>query len=174
MLKKFLNLIDRIYRWIHHLEPAGSIFYIGLKSHKGAPLTLSDGTAVRRGDRVCTLHFNNERVALIHSESKGNAGFSFARHVTLSLSTIAKRIFSDKAYEEVIALSAITWMPRKGAQKMGFDSYPVRGVCRLLWLRIKFSLYLLSVGKKKAAGKIKPHALWMSRSLLMDRYPWAH
>jgi hypothetical protein len=171
MIRKFLNIVDRIYRWIHRLESTGSIFYIGIKTYKGTLLTLSDGTFVRRGDRVCTLHFNNERIALIHSESEGNVGFPFARHVTLSLSSLAKRLSSDKAYEGVVALSGITWMARKGAQKIGFDSYPVGGVCRLLWLRIKFSLYLLSAGKKRSAGKIKPHALWMSRKRLLSQHP---
>jgi hypothetical protein len=169
MLRKFLNIVDRIYRWIHRLESTGSIFYIGLKTYKGALLTLSDGTAVRRGDRVCTLHFNNERVALIHNESKGSAGFLFARHVTLSLSALAEKMRSDKAYEGAVALSGVTWMPREGAKKIGFDSYPVGGVCRLLWLRIKFSLYLLPVGKKRSARKIKPHALWMSRKRLLSQ-----
>lgn len=170
MIRKILTIVDTIYRWIHRREPIGTIFYIELKTHKGPLLTLSDGTAVRRGDRVCTLHLNNERVALIHAESEGNVGFPFARHVTISLSALAKRLCSDKAYEGVIALSTITWMPSKGAKKIGFDGYPVKGICRRLWLRTKFRLYLLSASKKRAAGKIEPHALWMSRSILISRY----
>jgi hypothetical protein len=170
MIRKFLDVIDNVYRWIHQLEPIETIFYIGLKTYRGALLTLSDGTVVKSGDKICTLHFNNKRIALIHSESEWNTGFSFARHVTLSLSALAKRLYSDKAFERVVALNGITWMSREGAKKIGFDSYPVGGVCRLLWLRIKFSLYLFSVGKKKAARKISPHAFWMSKKRLLSQH----
>jgi hypothetical protein len=170
MIGKFLGIVDNIYRWIHQLDPAGTIFYIGLKTYRGALLTLSDGTVVKNGDKICTLHFNNERIALFRSESKVNTGFSFVRHVTLSLSELAKRLYSDKAYEGVVAISGITWMSREGAKKIGFDSYPVSGVCRLLLLRIKFSLCLFSVGEKNAARKISPHAFWMSKKRLLRQY----
>lgn len=170
MLRKFLNIVDRLYKWLHHLEPVGNIFYTEIKTYKSAPLNLSDGTILRRGDRICILHFNNERIALIHNESKGNAGIAFVRHVTLSLSELAKKLYSDKAYEGVVALGGITWLSREGTKKIGFDSYPMKGFWRLSWLRIKFSLYIRSVGKKQMAAKIKPHAFWMSRTRLLSHH----
>lgn len=170
LIRKFLNIVDNVYRWIHRLEPVGSALYIGLKTYKGELLTLSDGTVVKSGDKICTLHFNNKRIALIHSETEGNAGFSFARHIILSLSILAERLSSDKAYERAVAITGTTWISHEGAKKIGFDSYHISGAYRLLWLRIKFSLCLFSVGKKKAAGKISPHAFWMSKKKLLSQH----
>lgn len=186
MLRKLLNIVDRLYKWLHHLKPVGSIFYTEIKIYKSAPLNLSDGTILRCGDKICVLHFNNERIALMHNESKGNAGIAFVRHVTLSLSELANKLHNDKAYEGVVALGGITWLHREGAKKMGFDSYPMRGFWRLLWLRIKFSLYIRSVGKRQMSVnpvrkrgllmghsnrvKIKPQALWMSKTRLLRHY----
>jgi hypothetical protein len=170
MLRELLDIVDDIYRWVHNSEPIGTIFFIKLKTYRGDILTLSDGTVVKHGNKICTLHFNNERIALIHRESEGSAGFSFARHLDLSLSALAKKLHNDKGYEEVVALSGITWMPRSGAKKIGFDSYPVCGTYRLFWLKLKFSLYLSSVGKKKAASKIRPHAFWMSKKRLLVQH----
>lgn len=170
MLKKFLNIVDGFYRWFRQLETVGSIFYMETRVYNNDSVNLSDGTTLRRGDKVCVLHFNSERIALMHSESKGNAGFSFVRHVTFSLSELAKKLYNDKAYEEIVALGGITWMAREGTKRIGFDRYPVKGFWRLSWLKIKFSLYIRSAGKKQMAEKIEPHAFWMSKARLLSHY----
>lgn len=168
-MRKFLYIVDRIYRWFHQLEPVGTIFYVGVTKYKGAPLTLSDGTMVKKGDIICALHFNNERIASIHSEVGRNiVGFSFVRHVIISLAALATKLQRDRAYEMVVALSGTSWFPHKIAKKKGFDIYPVDGLLRLLWLKMKLSLYLLPVRKGKSNTAIMPNTFWMSRARILS------
>jgi hypothetical protein len=60
-LLAFLERVDRRRRRVRMARRRGMIA-IELTRHGEAPVSLADGTVVRRGDLVCLIHFWNERV----------------------------------------------------------------------------------------------------------------
>lgn len=75
-LEPILRPIERLDTWRLHIRPIRPDGLIGLQMsrHHGAPVTLSDGTVVTRGDPVGELHLLNRRMQPIAEEGwQGNA-----------------------------------------------------------------------------------------------------
>lgn len=63
-LDAVMSVVERIDRRRRRIRLIRSEAVLGieLRRHRGAPATLADGTVVRAGDRVGSLHFDNRRM----------------------------------------------------------------------------------------------------------------
>jgi hypothetical protein len=93
-LDPVLGTVERIDRWRRRLRPArtDALLWVEERQHGGDPVRLADGTTVRRGDRVCAIHFDNRRLRELSAPAWQTAAHAAARadlralahrHVTL-------------------------------------------------------------------------------------------
>ena len=83
MLDWLWRLYDAAYRRLHGLQDLptgrGSVLQIGVARYRGRRLSLRDGTVVRAGDLVGTLHFHNKAVAATGIHATGSYFVQFTR-----------------------------------------------------------------------------------------------
>lgn len=161
------------------------IFRIGLEEAR-APVMLSDGTRVREGAVVGTLHFWNEHLPRysLHGPDLGWACV-MRDHLVHSLRALAAHIDSAPAWREVGALRGDAVLAsrlgapqvRRVARRYGFERVPVDPslMRRLHDLGENFVLWGLTRAFNPAALMRRPflrehHELWISRATLHRLY----
>ena len=151
-----------------------------------APVSLSDGTDVRFGELVGTLHFWNEHLPR-YSARGPDFGWACAvrDRVKYSLRAFCEYVEGEPAWQDVRAIRAETALPaRLGAcqikrvfQRYGFERVPTDAspLARLHGLGECFVLWGLTRAFNPAALPRQPflrdrHELWISRVTLRRRY----
>jgi hypothetical protein len=123
-----IAICDRVYRYWCGLDtPRATVPPLLLvqvhRSHRS--VTLADRSEVRRGDRVGTLHLNNERVAALHADglTPTALGLEFRRQFLASLHTLAVLCDPGSRLGEVQAFTAVTIF-HHGLARSGFEIEP--------------------------------------------------
>ena len=98
---------------------------VGVERYRGRELLLSDGAAIRPGDRVVTIHFNNEAVSALHGREVNpvRAGILVVRNFERSLRALADLLERDPRYQAVKAITATTIL-YQGIDRFGFEVHP--------------------------------------------------
>lgn len=182
----WIDAILRSYYGIYEFtdDPA-CVLRVGL-SEARAPVSLCDGTRIRIGEPVGTLHFWNEHMPR-YSERGPDLGWACAvrDRVMYSLRAFTEYIEGEPGWREVRAIRTETALPaRLGAsqirrvfQRYGFERVPTHpslgarlhglGECVVLWG--------LTRAFNPAALPRQPflrdrHEMWISRATLLLRY----
>lgn len=182
----WVDAILRSYYGIYEFtdDPA-CVLRVGLGEAR-APVSLSDGTRVKIGEPVGTLHFWNEHLPR-YSAKGPDLGWACAvrDRVMYSLRAFTEYIESEAAWREVRAIRTETALPaRLGAlqigrvfQRYGFERVPTDTSlgARLHGLGECFVLWALTRAFNPAALPRQPflrdrHELWISRVTLSRRY----
>jgi len=168
-------------------DASDCVFRIG-SSRADRALTLSDGTAVRKGDPVIHLHFWNEHLPRM-SGTGPSAGWAslMKRRVMELLATVARHLDSDRQFDGIEALHGATpFASRLGpaqmvrtAQRFGFDVIApdpdpelhrrIHGVLdsMMLW----GMAYTFNRAALHGKGLLRHrHQLWISRARLRQSY----
>ncbi len=178
------RLYDEVYRRFHRLEDLpvdGTVlFRLGRTRYRGRPFVLSDGTLVRPGDLVGTLHLHNEGLAALHRchRSAWRVGLAFYQGFKATLRELARRAAEDPQDARLVAFCAETifW---NGAELAGFDARPFQS---RLWAAVvgAYQRALLGryhplgperVSRGRERGRYREaRAIWISRAGLLARY----
>ncbi len=180
MLDRLWRWYDKAYRWFHGVEdlPAddGGVVRIGVERYRGRQLTLSDGTSVRAGDPVGTIHFNNEAVAAIHKRTANpiRAGILILRAFEDSLETLAGLVKTCSPYREVKAFTATTIFYH-GVERLGFEIFPPRSalfgrVVAAYERSLLARLHPLGASRARRKRFAEVRVIWISRAELYRRY----
>ena len=178
------RLYDEAYRRFHRLEDLsvdGAVFFrLGRARHRGRPLLLSDGTVVRPGDPVGSLHLHNETLAALHRAypSAWLVGLAVLQGFKVTLRELARRAAEAPRDAGLVAFYAETifW---NGMAHAGFDVLPFRSRLRALvvgvYQRALFARYHPGGAERVAHGKERgryreARAMWVSRASLLARY----
>jgi hypothetical protein len=128
LTRRPIAIYDRVYRYWCGLDtPRASVPPILLvqvhRSHRS--LALADRSEVRRGDRVGTLHLNNERVAALHAgrPTPTALGLEFRRQFLASLHALAVLCGPAGRLAEVRAFTAVTIF-HHSLTRVGFEIEP--------------------------------------------------
>ncbi len=152
-------------------------------------LVLSDGTRVRRGERVGELHFWNERIPPMPAEGPDLAwAVTFHRRLSRSLAELTAYIERDPAFRDIKAFRGETSFGSQDgfgqlarlAERWGFDLLD-RGEPDGIWhrfLRFWENLYVWGIIwafnpgslRRKRFRKMRRGQLWISRKTLVARY----
>jgi hypothetical protein len=65
IVRSALRRVDDLYRLRHGLQPVGPVLFVGRARYHGLARHFADGTQLRPGDVLGTLHFNNARIAAL-------------------------------------------------------------------------------------------------------------
>ncbi len=176
--KRAIAVYDRVYRFLHRLDTPRSEVGPALRIETCRcyrTVTLSDGTVVRRGDRIVALHTNNDRVGALHLNG-GSAmatGLEFRRELLASLRALAALAGPDQPLADIRAFVAVTIL-HHGLPRLGFERDPVG----LLLPRVTgaYQRALLAslhpAGSRRLLRLANGHAerLWISRAKLRTLY----
>lgn len=178
------RLYDEAYRRFHRLEDLpvdGTIFFrLGRTRYRGRPFVLSDGTLVRPGDPVGTLHLHNEGLAVLHRRHRSawRVGLAFYHAFKATLRELARRVAEDPRNAGLVAFYAETifW---SGGPRAGFDVGPFQS---RLWAAVVGAYQRALLGRYHPLGPErasqgrergryrKARAIWISRAGLQARY----
>jgi hypothetical protein len=164
-------------------DPA-CIFRIG-RSEARAPVSLADGTRLRPGEVIGTLHFWNEQMPRY---SRNGPDLAWARamrdRVLHSLRALAEYIESEPGWEEIRALHGAAALSarldaqlRRVAERYGFERLPASESHRRRLHALGDSLMVWGLTRAFQPAALPRQAFlrhhsdfWMSRTTLRQRY----
>jgi MFS family permease len=176
---RFWPLYERFWRLFHrvHSIPGAphDLLRVQLGRYHGQPITLPDGTTVRSGDRIGTLHLNNPAVSRVAAEG---SALRLLPMLAGDLAALARWLASDAAPGggELRAIHGVTLLAR-GAARLGFT---LRERPRTLYTRLDgfFMTGLLALYNPAGLDRLRrgttygrePVEMWMSRAELARHY----
>lgn len=174
LLDPILSRWEQADRRRRHIRPIRREGVLGLEfgRHSGPPIVLSDGTTIRRGDPVATVHIENARMRAVATSDWQARGLAEARADLRSLAAWAAR---QPAERRPVAYIGFTLMGPL-ARRVGFEVHPRPRTWRtrlddwfLRWLLAHWS----PEGRDRlrhGAGALRSSDVWLSHAALQRRY----
>ena len=181
-----MNLLEPLWRWYDRLYlrrhlvrdlpiPGGAVVWLGFARYRGRPLTLSDGTVVRRDDRIGVLHLYNDRVAALHSPdgSPYRGVMALFERFRVTMRALAKQLAAG-SLGDVRAFTATTVF-FTGMARAGFDVVSLGPRYRgrvVAWYQRALITRHHPRGRERARVErfVEARAAWISREALLRRY----
>ncbi|MFC0393140.1 polysaccharide deacetylase family protein [Paenibacillus mendelii] len=170
---------ERLFHVLFRIESGGtdSVFHIRVVPYHGKTLHLSDGQTIEDKDEVIELHFDNNKLYHLMTESRSlmHVAIRLIREVEQALPKLAATIAGRKDYERVRGLYGIS-MINKGAEQFGFSvlELPKGLFDKMTRLYLKFLLRVLHPSGKKRVkdqgGRLSPRIIAMSMEEFHRRY----
>jgi hypothetical protein len=163
---------ERFLEWRQRIRPVrpGAVLRYSLTRHRGRLAVLRDGTAVRRGDPIVELHFDNRR--LVELMAAGTTPWVLLRLFRDDLSALRRAIAGGRL-GRVMALHGVT-MFAPATARLGFEVRPLRRTWRLALVRF-FMAGLVVLYHPAGWSAARRHAgrwpaeVWMSAAVPADR-----
>jgi hypothetical protein len=171
IVRSALHRVDELYRLRHRLEPVGPVLFVGRARYDGPAKEFPDGTQLRPGDALGTLHFNNARIAALDAGTPTAIAFSFLRLLLESLRTLAELAREGAPFGDLAVFQGIGWW-RQG-EKVGFISEPFPEGRRKRFLAVHIGLLVWAFAPPAStaiAARPEPRISWITRATLLKRY----
>lgn len=161
---------DAVYCRVLRLRAIGPLLQVGCARYGGPTRVFSDGTTLRPGDRVGSLHFDNVRAAALHQADKPRLGaLRFARLLRTSLQDLAALALLDPDLRELEVYRSISWLRPHGRQ-FGFVVEPLDDGLRSRLLRTYFRFLLRTFLTSQPLVAPAPHVFWLTRHQLLQHF----
>jgi len=182
ILRSFLlymwSLLDPFYFALNRLAYVesgriGNIFRVRLLRYRGHPITLSDGTCIRRGDVLVKIHLHNVKLLklLFKMRSDIEKGKCISRVVQASLPGLASYVERHPKSAHIKGIIGVTLL-HKGSRLLGFETFPIQSPWynAFKWVS-QTPLYFICVSQPiRTFRKQSIRLLLMPKSILMQRY----
>lgn len=168
-----LTPVELGYRRAHRLQPLGSVLLLGCARHRGPALVLEDGTRIEPGTPIGVLHFNNLGCAQLRAPTAVAAARAFGREMLVSMQALADVTRDDPRCAAMEAFHATSWLPPHG-RKLGFAAMPLPAGALTRLQAAWFGLLLWAFAparETRERARPEPHAYWLSRRALLERFP---
>lgn len=166
-----LTAIDRLYRRMHHLRPAGPLMLVGTTRYRGPARRFPDGTALEPGDLLGTLHFDNARVAALETGTPTATGLQFARGLFRSMRSIGELVKNDAAFQDVAVFQGIGWIRHGGELGLIHEPFPPGPRQRWLAWYLHLLVWAFAAEEHTAAHtRPEPTVTWLTRDVLLARF----
>jgi len=169
-------LLDPVYYLftrLRYIDRHQSIFRVRLTNYKGFPVTLSDGTTIKKNDKLIKIHLHNIRIIkeMYGVKSETAKGRIIYNKVKEGLPGVAEFINNHPKRDEIKGLIGIT-MLNKGCRRLGFDDFSLKNrYYRFVKQMVFIPMYCLTVSNiSKTSLKRNPKYLFMSKDCLMTKY----
>jgi len=164
-------LWERLYLRLRHVRtlPGCTVIRIEVRRHRGQPVSLGDGTAVRGGDRIVELHLANRRVAA-GSASETWSPFHVLASLRADLAVLSRHVAAGEL-GTITAVHAVS-LVAPALARVGFDVEPLResAASRLLRFYLVGLLAVHSPDGWRSAARARdrgwPAEAWMSATRL--------
>ncbi|GIP34044.1 polysaccharide deacetylase family protein [Paenibacillus sp. J2TS4] len=174
-------LWERCFVRLFHITPVSeedSLFQLRCREYYGnQPIQLSDGVVISKGDRIAELHFNNDLLFQLSSQSKSSVqlAIQMIRRTEAMLPKIVHLLQTDPMYKDVKGLYGISLIHR-GTSQLGFTVIDLpKGVFSFATqYYLKLMMYILHPqGKQRLKTKrelLVPKIIAISTRELQNRY----
>jgi hypothetical protein len=179
MLDWLWRAYDAAYRRFHGLEDLpterGTVLRVGVERYRGRRVALRDGTVVRAGDVIGTIHLHNETVAALHDGKPDSvrSGILILRGFERSLRALAGLSEDHPRYRAMKALTATTIL-HQGVEGFGFEIHPPPSgpMGRIASAYQRFLLARLHpLGRERESRKtFEVRTIWASMKEIRRRY----
>lgn len=188
MVRRFDILLRRQAHVQEFTQDEGCILRIAFSTCK-RDIELSDGTKIRSGDRICELHFWNERIPPMPPEGPDlRWGLSFYRLAVTSLRSLAAYVAAEQGLEDIVTFGGQMALPggddssplASAAAQVGFDVVNLTleagrwGRFKHFWENIYSWALIWTFNPGSLGGKrflrLQRYQFWMSRRTLLQRY----
>jgi hypothetical protein len=171
MLRPCLHTLDAAYRRSHGLEPVAPLLHVGIVRYRGEERRFSDGTELRAGDALGTLHFDNACIAALEATSRTGIGLRFARMLFPSLYRLAALCRQDSRYREVQVFRGIGCNRHGGNIGFLIEPYAAGWHTRVVALHTRLLVWAYTPSDEAAArARPKPTVTWLTRAALLNRF----
>lgn len=114
-----------VFHFIFHLKtvtPANPFLHYRMRSYKGMPLVLDNGSTLETGDSIIELHFDNEKLFNygLKSRSTVHLAIQMIRSMEKELPDLAHQLMDDHHLKQAKALYGVS-MINRGPEKFGFS-----------------------------------------------------
>lgn len=171
IVRSALRRADDLYRVRHKLQPVGPILLVGRARYHGPARRFADGTQLRSGDDLGTLHFDNARIAALDAETPNAIGLSFARLLLQSLRSLAELAGEDGPFGDLVVFRGIGWISQ--GERVGFIGEPFPEGRRKRYLAVHIGLLVWAFapsGGTAIAARPEPRISWITRDTLLQRF----
>lgn len=174
ILDPILALVEGIDRAVRRITPVapGALLAVERHRHRGASVTLRDGTVVRSGERADIIHFDNRRLRALAGEGWQLRALRQARR---DFATLAARLIAAPDPSDPVAYTGATLLAPY-AVRLGWELHPRAPGA---WHRIE-DWYLRSLLARRAPdgrarlrrghGPLEVGEVWMSAPELLRRF----
>ncbi|MBM7691173.1 hypothetical protein JOC77_000578 [Peribacillus deserti] len=176
------NILDPIYyrftrlSYLLDCHSSDNIFRVRLTRYKGKEVTLSDGTVIKKNDRLVKIHLHNVRLLtdLRHINTDIVKARIIYQSVKRSLPGIERYISNHKDSQDIKGIIGITSLNR-ACSRLGFD---VKDISHPFYKWLKWATFLPIIilssadflNNKKNVLKASPSYLFMSKEKLSKMY----
>lgn len=171
IVRSALRGVDELYHRRHRLRPVGPVLFVGRAAYRGPARRFADGTELRPGDMLGTLHFNNARIAALEAATPNAVAVRFMRLLVESLRHLAELTQDGRPFGDLSVFQGIGWW-RQG-ERHGFISepFPEGGRKRFLAGHIGLLVWAFAPTVSTAiAARPEPRISWITRDTLLERY----
>jgi hypothetical protein len=177
-LDPILAVVERIDRAVRRIEPLGPESVLGIERHRhrGAAVTLADGTVVHPGDPAWIIHFDNARMRRLARTSWAGDAWRVARRDLHALAALQEALPPRERPVAYTGITVLAPLPRRAGFEV-FDRPRTPGVRLEDW-------YLRSVlarwargGRDRLAHGHRPlvtQVVWLSGRELLRRFGSSH
>lgn len=172
IVQRCLVRVDKLYHRWHGLQPVGEVLYVGRTRYRGPTVTFADGTQLKSGDLMGTLHFNNARFPRLEADTSIRAAFRFTRLMLASMRILAEQERQDPLFSELEVYHAVSWLRPHGAQ-IGFLTEPVPPGPRKYLSSVYFRLLVWAFApaqETRDKANPEPTIYWLTREQLQQRF----
>jgi hypothetical protein len=173
-------LLDPIYysftrlTYIKNESQQNLIFRVRVTRYKGREIILSDGTIIKKNDKLIKIHLHNVKLLkeLLDVSCDISRGKFIFKKVLESLPALANYLDNHPNRDELKGIIGITTLHR-GCKRLGFETYDIKSSVYRVFKLITFLLisFLSSTTfSRKSLQKQQPKYLFMSTELLRSRY----
>lgn len=169
--RRCLGVVDRLYRRRHRLFPVGPLLFAGHARYDGPWRRFHDGTELRTGDAVGTLHFDNARIAALDGTVPGVTGLRFRRLLFASLRALADLSRPGGTFEHVAVYRSTGWL--RHGEKIGFVHESAAGGWRHRCVTVHIRLLVWAFAPPGGtAMNARPELTitWLTRRTLLERF----
>jgi len=173
------GLWDPFYYYCSHLtllDPnnrKNNVFRVKLVRYKGHPITLKDGTMVRKNDLLVKIHLHNVRLLkdMVNINSEFRKGLFIYKKIKDALPTLAQYVHKHDRTDEIKGIIGIS-MLHQGSERLGFEIHGIYSrFYRWFKTLAQYPIHLLASDHPyHARHRVHPKYLFMSKATLISRY----
>jgi len=171
----FWNVIDPLYYLFSRLEYIdrhSSIFRVRITKYKGKDIILSDGTLIKKNDKLIKIHLHNVKILyeLQSVPCSVKRGRMLFRKIFISMPVLAEYIHNHKDKHDIKGAIGIT-MLHKGAERLGFEVVQPCNIFYKFFKRItQIPIFLLAAEQTNLSKIPVPSYLFISKEKLLKTY----
>lgn len=157
---------------LKYINYGENIFRVRLTTYKGYPITLSDGTEIRKNDLLLKIHIHNIKLIqeLIDIKDDFQKAKVFYHTIKKSLPDLAKYLYFHPKRQNIKAIIGISSLHIGRKNQLGFEYFDIKNQIYKQFKRwAHWPISYLAIGKL-ASRSADPRYIFIPSKILIQKY----